>query len=91
MKKEGTAKAASGMSILIALGASLCCMAPLLALLANTTGMASSSLLGMVTPASLLLLFFPYYASVFNPKAEKRLWQQAEGKLFKQPLFKLKA
>lgn len=112
-----------GAGLLTAFAASLCCITPVLALLAGTSGLASAfswlepmrpyfigstvlvlgfvwyqklkpekqidcgcdtaekpkfiqtkTFLGIVTASALIMLAFPYYSSVFYPKAERQIF-----------------
>lgn len=71
MKQETTSKAVTGVGIVAAIGASLCCMTPLLALLAGASGAVSS--LSWLEPArpyliglAIAALAFAWYRSSGN-------------------------
>lgn len=74
MKEETTTKAVTGVGIFAAIAASLCCITPLLALLAGASGAASS--LSWLEPArpylvglSILVLGFAWYRSLTTKEA----------------------
>jgi len=74
-----------GAGLLTAIAASLCCITPVLALIAGTSGLASTfswlepfrpyfiGLTILVLGFAIVMLAFPYYSSIFYPKKEKQI------------------